>query len=241
MKLAFHSLRNKLTPDEIIKSPILLLERQKIAVKLMGGRNILDIECLFGDVSAELAHRNPTSEIVAIDIYNEYLEICRKRFEDIQNLRFSCKSVYNMKFKDEYFDCITFLEVIEHLTNPVAALSEINRILKLGGKLILSTYNVYYWKYWIKLILGKCNMSMYDENVEWARHIYCWNLDTLHTLLKEYGFEVKKWYFVGSGLFSDITSISRICEKIFNKLFSKFGNTMILECYKVKTAQNKVI
>ena len=39
---------------------------------------------------------------------------------------------------DESFDAIMCIEVFEHITNPLDALKEFNRILKTGGKLILT-------------------------------------------------------------------------------------------------------
>lgn len=39
-------------------------------------------------------------------------------------------------------DCVLLLDVIEHLTNPVPCLDNINRTLRVGGKLILTTDNL---------------------------------------------------------------------------------------------------
>src|SRR5207302_1202076 len=48
---------------------------------------------------------------------------------------------------DEEYDLVIFAEVIEHLTfHPFATLHSINRCLKRGGKLILTTPNLSSWK-----------------------------------------------------------------------------------------------
>ncbi|MEI6764336.1 MAG: class I SAM-dependent methyltransferase [Bacteroidota bacterium] len=44
-------------------------------------------------------------------------------------------------FEDNYFDFVVTFQVIEHIKNDVLFLSEINRVLKPGGKLILTTPN----------------------------------------------------------------------------------------------------
>jgi len=47
--------------------------------------------------------------------------------------------VYELPFEDEKFDNILCTEVLEHLHSPHLAISEMKRVLKQGGKLILST------------------------------------------------------------------------------------------------------
>lgn len=46
-----------------------------------------------------------------------------------------------LPFKDEAFDCVVGFEVIEHVSDPTRALSELRRILKYSGRVILSTPN----------------------------------------------------------------------------------------------------
>ncbi len=47
-------------------------------------------------------------------------------------------SVYKMPFADNAFDTVIFCEILEHLERPEAAFLEISRILKPGGKLIMT-------------------------------------------------------------------------------------------------------
>lgn len=52
-----------------------------------------------------------------------------------------------LPFKDNSFDLVLILEVLEHFyQDPMACLSEINRVLKPGGQIILSTPNIVSWK-----------------------------------------------------------------------------------------------
>jgi SAM-dependent methyltransferase len=79
-------------------------------------------------------------------------------------------------FPDDYFDVVTMWDVIEHLHDPFETLLEIRRILKPGGKLIISTPNAYSWdatlfgRYWIGL--------------DFPRHLYVFSSITLGRLLK---------------------------------------------------------
>ncbi|MBB3034386.1 class I SAM-dependent methyltransferase [Alteriqipengyuania lutimaris] len=58
-----------------------------------------------------------------------------------------------MTFADDDFDAVFMMEVLEHVREPQAALSEIERVLKPGGPFVLSTPFVFGiheepWDYW---------------------------------------------------------------------------------------------
>ena len=67
-------------------------------------------------------------------------------------------------FQNEIFDTVVIMEVLEHIPEPGRAISEIKRVLKPGGKIILSTPFIFpihaephdYWRfthYGVKLLL----------------------------------------------------------------------------------------
>jgi len=68
---------------------------------------------------------------------------------------FSQGDIYNLKFEPNKFDYIFLMEVIEHLENPSQALEEVSRILKPGGKLVLSFPNYINFPWLIVRILSE--------------------------------------------------------------------------------------
>lgn len=50
------------------------------------------------------------------------------------------KTVHDWPFSN--IDCCIFLDVIEHLVNPIDCIDKINQSLKMGGKLIITTDNI---------------------------------------------------------------------------------------------------
>ncbi len=56
---------------------------------------------------------------------------------DTNSVNIKC-DIINMPFDDESIDVILCTEVFEHLKNPILALKEFSRIIKLGGDLILT-------------------------------------------------------------------------------------------------------
>ncbi len=55
------------------------------------------------------------------------------------DLRYGERFDAHLAFEDNFFDYVTMLAVIEHLDNPEAAVKEIHRVLKPGGKFIFTT------------------------------------------------------------------------------------------------------
>lgn len=66
--------------------------------------------------------------------------------------------------EDQHFDVALFMEVFEHLRiNPIDSLKEIHRVIKPGGKLILSTPNLNSFPARAKVLLGKGFDNPYKE------------------------------------------------------------------------------
>jgi 2-polyprenyl-3-methyl-5-hydroxy-6-metoxy-1,4-benzoquinol methylase len=76
-------------------------------------------------------------------------------------------------FNDEMFDCVLFTEVLEHLNyfKVKHALSEIRRVLKKGGLLILSTPNLASLENRILLFVGKEIISLSHNRVYTLKEI----------------------------------------------------------------------
>ncbi len=60
-----------------------------------------------------------------------------------------------LPFKDEVFDEVICLNVLEHVGNPASLVQEISRVLKPGGALRLRTDNASYWRFHLSSQLGQ--------------------------------------------------------------------------------------
>ena len=160
-----------------------------------------DIGCYFGYFTRKVVESFPHLQCFGIDYFPDNIRIANLLHEN--GVKYLEMSVYDLDFPDQYFDFITFQEVIEHIDRPVDAVREINRVLKSGGYLIISTpnavafpniiYNIFreYRNFYLRFAnrSPKVPHEIFFENVEWNRHIYAWSVNTLSTLLLSNGFE----------------------------------------------------
>src|SRR5258708_5736171 len=99
----------------------------------------------------------------------------------------------SLPFDEEKYDCAIFTEVIEHLwRNPSFALAEINRSLKNGGELLLTTPNPCE-RHAITCALWQTNPNQRSQifaNLE-SGHIHLWSIPDLRVMLEAHGFHIR--------------------------------------------------
>jgi ubiquinone/menaquinone biosynthesis C-methylase UbiE len=102
---------------------------------LHAGLRVLDVGCGPGSITRGLAERVAPGEVVGLDSSETVLAIAREdaRARGISNLRFEQGSAYQLPFADASFDVVFAHQVLQHLAEPAAVLSEMLRVLAPGG------------------------------------------------------------------------------------------------------------
>ncbi len=77
--------------------------------------------------------------VVASDIEAAFLERAREIAATRSNIEVVLDDIVASRLEDESFDLVLCSEVIEHIPEPAAALASMRRILRPGGRLLLST------------------------------------------------------------------------------------------------------
>ena len=95
-----------------------------------GRPRILDVGCGTGG-NVEMLARFGDAE--GVDVSAEALDFCRAR--GLPNVRPGAAE--SLPYEDQSFDLVTSLDVVEHLDDDVAGLSEIRRVLRPGGRALL--------------------------------------------------------------------------------------------------------
>lgn len=114
------------------------MERYRFAAELIeAGSKVLDIAAGTG-YGAKIIAQSGASEVWGGDISLEAIEAAKEAYGD-ERVHFRVMEAENIPFDDNYFDMVVSLETVEHLDNYINFILELKRVLKPGGRLIIST------------------------------------------------------------------------------------------------------
>lgn len=149
---------------------------------------VLDIGCGVGFYSNLL--RSSGYNVIGMDISEEMLKEAKKRYPHIE---FICNSIESTSFKNDSFDAIIAIEVIEHVFDIHKSLLEINRILRKDAYLILTVP----YHGLIKNIL--ISLFFFERHYLQLEHIHYhfFTNRMLKRLFNKYGFRVCKIRYIG--------------------------------------------
>lgn len=142
---------------------------------------LLDVGCGSGLLTQWLRD-NKGYDVTGMDFSEEAERLCASR-----NIPFRRVDVKTdpIPFPDESFDMATCFEVIEHVRYPKNLLTEIYRVLKPDGVLVISTPNIAWWYLRVKLVLGIWDFHDPD-------HIRFFTPKLLAECLNDFSFAVKE-------------------------------------------------
>ena len=96
---------------------------------------ILDVGCGPGTITLDLARSVDRGFVMGLDRSEEVIEqaIEARDEADLPNVDFTAGDVYALDFPDASFDVVHAHQVLQHLSDPVAALREMRRVCKPEG------------------------------------------------------------------------------------------------------------
>jgi len=159
------------------------LEYARVGREIPDGATHLDIACGPGTFISTLS-KNVRS--TGVDIALPQIEYARKNY-GAENRVFEVMEPGKLPFLDATFDVVTSTELIEHITEAEGGslLQECMRVLKKGGRLVVTTPN--YASGWpaLEWIVNRVAPVSYEH-----QHITKYKKAHLYKFLKESGFEV---------------------------------------------------
>jgi SAM-dependent methyltransferase len=156
-------------------------------------RNFLEIGCGTGFVLSGIAERYPHASLYGSEIFIEGLSFAASRLPSVQLLQMDARKI---PFQDE-FDALGAFDVLEHIQEDEAVLSQIHSALKLGG-LMLLTVPQHQWLW-----------SVVDD---YSHHVRRYSAIDLHNKVRRAGFSiVRSTSFVTSLL--PLLTVSRLTKR----------------------------
>lgn len=107
----------------------------ELVAELAKGSRILDAGCGAGNISGQYCDQY---RVYGVDEQAVAIDYCRKHYRG----KYVKANLYQrLPFSDRYFDLILFHDSIEHFKEPKKVLKQLARVLKRGGKIVVSTIN----------------------------------------------------------------------------------------------------
>ncbi len=158
------------------------LRRRFLLEHVGAGERVLDVGCAEGRFAAELARAG--AEVVGVDVAEEPLRRARARHPELDLRLVDEQGPWELD--DASFDAVWAGEVIEHVADTAAWLSQVRRVLRSGGRLLLSTPD---HGPLLRLRLA-CSTRAFAAHFDpRGEHLRFYVRATLVALLEDFGFE----------------------------------------------------
>lgn len=107
------------------------------------GQRVLDVAAGTGDLALQFAKRvGPRGEVWLTDVNGAMLEVGRDRMLDRgRRLPAVQCDAERLPFPPDYFDCVSVAFGLRNMTHKEAALAEMRRVLKPGGRLLVLEFS----------------------------------------------------------------------------------------------------
>ncbi len=150
-------------------------ERAGLMASLVGGPalRVLDLGCRTGALTQHYAEGN---EVVGVDVDHTALAQATERL-GIETVWADVEE--GLPFPDESFDVVVAGELLEHLADPAAAVANVSRVLKPGGRFVGSVPNAFRLKSRLRYLAGR-----HPETD--ATHLHLFTPTALRALLADF-------------------------------------------------------
>lgn len=123
---------------------------------------VLDVASGTGEPGLTIASRLKKGKVIGVDISQDMLEIAKENADarGINNFEILACDVCNLPFEDNTFDAISCRFGFMFFPDMQLAAKEMVRVLKPGGKIATSVWNVAEKNFWVTAIMGTIKKNM---------------------------------------------------------------------------------
>ena len=151
---------------------------------------LLDVGCGVGHFLATAQKRGWT--VQGLDISHAASQAARETY----GLDVYVGTLENSPLPDHYFDAVTLWDVIEHIRRPIENIKAANRILRMGGILVMKTPNESGFFKQFVLALYRAfggRTAFLLKYVYYVPHYFSYSKKSMNTLLNRCGFEAIRY------------------------------------------------
>lgn len=153
-----------------------------LAPHLEKGQRILDVGCGPGSITADLARIvGPTGQVLGIDRSDDVIAMATDALAPHPHAEARVGDIYALDLDDDAFDVVHAHQVLQHLSDPVAALREMRRVCRPGGIVAVrdADYAAFTWAPanpaitdWLDLYRDVARSN--DAEPDAGRHLHGW-------------------------------------------------------------------
>ncbi|MCI8408362.1 MAG: class I SAM-dependent methyltransferase [Lachnospiraceae bacterium] len=111
---------------------------KRVAEEIRQNDIVLECACGTGAISKYIAPK--CKQLIATDLSEGMLKQASKKCRKYSNIEIRCADMTHLKCRDNSFDKVVAGNVIHLLEEPYVAIKELERVCKVGGKIIIPTY-----------------------------------------------------------------------------------------------------
>lgn len=152
-----------------------------------GAKKVLDIGCGSALFSLQVKDRN-NAEVWGIELDKEVAKVASVKID-----RVLCGDAFSLlnELPDNYFDCIIFNDVLEHLDDPYSLLKQIKVKLSPNGVIVSSIPNVRFITNLYKLLIKK-DWKYEDSGILDNTHLRFFTQKSIIQMYEEAGYKIEK-------------------------------------------------
>ena len=172
------------------------------------GQRMLDLGCGDGTLVA-LARASKFREVHGLDVAQPVIQraqnTCETMLGSLEGVTIQQADLnQTLPYGNEEFDAVTAVAVIEHIFDPYFTITEIHRVLRRGGQLIMEVPNLAWLPRRLDVLFGRVPITGDEEGWD-GGHLHYFTFQAVRDLLSSHGLRVDS---MGStGIFPSVRNV----------------------------------
>jgi arsenite methyltransferase len=221
--------------DGILRDADYQVQPQIVAdqIEQLGAKDILEIGCGKGFNSRLLAQKFPNLQFTGIDLTPLHIKIASQKSINFNNLNFQIGDFNQLDFPDSSYDLVFAFECLCHAEKPDLPLTELFRVLRPGGQLIIFDG---YRKSPIKNYSAELQIATQLTEVSMAVRNGFSEIERWSELSKSIGFEVDKIEELSFAIQPTLIKLQSLSLRFFSSYWRSKLISLLAPNYLIKNS-----